>query len=132
MTQRDYIDPAGDRVIVERDRPVYAEPAAVASPADFARRLVTLLFGILQALIVLRIVLLLLGANQGNDLVAFVLNVTGPFVEPFRGMFRLDRVDGASGTVLDVAAIVALVAWTLIEALALGIVGLMDRRRTVV
>jgi hypothetical protein len=56
--------------------------------------------------------------------------VTDPFVEPFRGMFSLDSVSGASGSVLDVAALVALVAWTLVEALILGIVGLADRRAT--
>jgi uncharacterized protein YggT (Ycf19 family) len=99
-------------------------------PVDTARRLVWLLFGVLQAVIALRIVLLLLGANEGNDLVAFITVVSDPFIEPFRGMFSLDEVSGASGSVLDVAAIVALVAWTLVEALVLGIVGLADRRAT--
>ena len=58
--------------------------------------------------------------------------MTDPFVEPFRGMFRLDEVSGAGGSVLDVAAIVALIAWTLVEALVLGIVALADRRSTTV
>jgi len=123
-----------DRV-VEREVPV-AQPVAerpvvpAARPVDTARRVVWLLFGVLQALIVVRIVLLLLGANEGNDLVAFVIGVTDPFVEPFRGMFRLDQLSAASGSVLDVAALVALIAWTLIEALVLGILGLADRRAT--
>jgi hypothetical protein len=56
-----------------------------------------------------------------------VLGVTNPFVEPFRGMFQLDEVTGATGTVLDIAALVALVAWTLLEALILAIVGLVER-----
>jgi uncharacterized protein YggT (Ycf19 family) len=103
---------------------------AATSPVDTLRRIVWLVFGILQALIVLRIVLLLLGANEANDVVSFIVGVTDPFVEPFRGMFQLDQVSGASGTVLDVAAIVALVAWTLVEALVLGVVGLADRRAT--
>jgi uncharacterized protein YggT (Ycf19 family) len=142
MTYDPYVEPRPDRerVTVERvEHPVapatvehrVAEPA-VAGPSgvDTARRLVWLLFGVLQALIVLRIVLLLLGANEGNDLVAFITGVTDPFVEPFRGMFSLDEVNAAGGSVLDVAAIVALVAWTLVEALILGIVGLADRRAT--
>jgi YggT family protein len=130
-------DPNGDRVTVERtsapvDPPVVENRVVTtASPLDTIRRLVWLLFGILQALIVLRIVLLLLNANEGNDIVSFIVSVTDPFVEPFRGMFRLDQVNGASGSVLDVAAIIALVAWTLIEALVLGIVSLADRRSTV-
>lgn len=110
-------------------REVVAEPVVAAtSPVDTARRLVWLVFGVLQALIVLRIVLLLFGANEANDLVAFIVGVTDIFVEPFRGMFRIDEVSAASGSVLDVAAVVALLAWTLVEALVLGLVGLADRR----
>jgi uncharacterized protein YggT (Ycf19 family) len=112
-------------------REVVSEPVVAAtSGVDTARRIVWLVFGVLQALIVLRVVLLVLGANEGNDLVSFILGVTDPFVEPFRGMFKLDSVSGASGSVLDVAALVALVAWTLVEALVLGLVGLADRRAT--
>ncbi len=135
--------PETQRVTVERAAPVHehvveqpvirevAEPVVPAtSSVDTIRRLVWLVFGVLQALIVLRFVLLLFGANEGNDVVAFVIAVTNPFVEPFRGMFDLDEVSGASGSVLDVAALIALVAWTLVEALILGIVGLADRRAT--
>ena len=98
---------------------------------EMARRVIVLLFGILQALLVLRIILLLLGANPGNDIVQFILNVTSPFVDPFRDMFSLDRVrSSGTGSVLDVAAIVALIAWTLIEMLLLAIVNLFSTRRT--
>ena len=135
MTYDPYAEPVGDRVIVERQA-VPVEPAVVetraprATPVDTIRRIVWLLFGVLQAMLVLRILLLLLNANEGNDIVAFIVGVTDPFVEPFRGMFRLDEVNGSSGSVLDFAAVVALVAWTLIEALVLGIVSLADRRAT--
>jgi uncharacterized protein YggT (Ycf19 family) len=135
-TYRDPSADPGDRVIVERDRPadtVVERPVAAGpSPLETARRLVWLLFGILQALILIRIVLLLLNANEGNDIVNFVVSITDPFVEPFRGMFQLDQVNGRSGSVLDVAAIVALVGWTLVEALILGVIGLADRRRVAV
>ena len=138
-TQRvtvDRVEPVHEHVVQQPvvQQPVVrevADPVVPAmSPVDTIRRLVWLVFGVLQALIVLRFVLLLLGANEGNDIVAFVIGVTDPFVEPFRGMFSLDSVSGASGSVLDVAALVALVAWTLVEALVLGIVGLADRRAT--
>ena len=144
MTYDPYADerPPRDRVIVERvdgdpgsaapprDPAVRAPVATGPRPVDTIRRLVWLLFGVLQVLVVLRIVLLLLGANEGNDIAGFIMGVTDPFVEPFRGMFSLDEVAGASGSVLDIAAVVALVAWTLVEALVLGILGLADRRAT--
>jgi uncharacterized protein YggT (Ycf19 family) len=94
---------------------------------EVLRRFVALLFGVLQALLILRIVLLLLVANQGNDVVALVMGVTDPFVDPFRGMFQLDRVEAGEST-LDVAAVVALIAWTLIEALILAALSLGARR----
>lgn len=129
MTTHDH-----DHVTVERERvqrpvhsdTVYVDPGPTAG--EMIRRVVLLGFGILQGLIVLRIILLLLIANQGNEVVAFVLGVTDPFVEPFRGMFQLDRVGAESGSVLDVAALVALIAWTLVEALVLALLSIGARR----
>jgi hypothetical protein len=93
--------------------------------------LVTLIFGILQALLLLRVLLLLLIANNDNGIVSGILALTDPFVEPFRGMFRLDHVTGRSGSELDIAALVALVGWTLVEALIVAVLRLGDRRTTV-
>lgn len=103
---------------------VPAKPEGAATAA----RIVTFAFGILQALLILRIVLLLLIANPANDIVALVLNVTNPFVEPFRGMFALDRVGSDQGSVFDLAALVALLGWTLVEALILAALRIFARR----
>ena len=94
----------------------------------FATRIVTFVFGILQALLILRIILLLLVANRANDIVQLVLNVTQPFVDPFIGMFSLNRVTADQGSVLDIAAIVALIGWTLVEALILAAIRIFSRR----
>jgi hypothetical protein len=106
-----------------------AETTYASGPTggEVIRRVVLLLFGILQGLLILRIVLLLLVANQGNDIVAAIINFTDLFVEPFRGMFSLDRVS-ADRSVLDVAAIVALIAWTLIEAAVVALLSVGARR----
>ncbi|MEO5884348.1 MAG: YggT family protein [Candidatus Limnocylindrales bacterium] len=90
-------------------------------------RVITFLFGILQAALVLRIILLLLVANQDNAVVSLILGVTDPFVEPFRGMFAIDRVS-AGDSRLDLAALVALVGWTLVEALILAGLRIFSRR----
>jgi uncharacterized protein YggT (Ycf19 family) len=96
--------------------------------ATMAARVVTFAFGVLQVLLILRIILLLLVANRGNDIVSFVFNVTQPFVEPFIGMFSLNRVVADQGSVLDVAAIVALIGWTLVELLILAAIRIFSRR----
>ncbi len=85
------------------------------------------LFGVLQALLVIRILLLLLIANPDNEIVSAVLTVTDPFVEPFRDMFQMDEITGQRGAILDLAAVVAFVAWTLVEALILALLRLFSR-----
>ena len=105
------------------------ERARAAGPGGAAvvSRFVKFLFGVLQVALILRVILLLLVANTGNDVVQLILTLTDPFVEPFRGMFQLDRVTADQGSVLDIAAIVALVGWTLVELLVLALVRVFDR-----
>jgi len=95
--------------------------------AAVVARFVTFLFGVLQVALILRVILLLLIANTGNDVVQLIMNITDPFVEPFRGMFRLDRVT-ADRSELDIAALVALIGWSLVEILIIALVRVFDRR----
>ena len=99
---------------------------------DIARRVVVLVFGVLQGLLILRVVLLGLAANTGNPVVDGILRVTSPFVRPFDSMFRIDRISLGGGSVLDVAALVALIGWTLLQLLILAILSLNARRAAAV
>jgi uncharacterized protein YggT (Ycf19 family) len=124
-----YVAPANPGVNVNApSSPGYVE-AADPGPLSFARRLLTLLFGVLAVLIGLRILLLLLVANQSNAIVDFVFAVTEPFVAPFRGIFQIDAVTPGGGSVFDIAAVVALVGWLLIYLLLMAILRLGDRDR---
>ena len=106
---------------------VVSETASVApSGGEVGRRIVTLIFGIIQTFIVLRIVLLLLNAREGNGLVQFILDVSQIFVAPFVGIFNSDALR-ASGSVLDIAAIAALVGWTILEMIVLWVVNIARR-----
>ena len=53
-----------------------------------ARRIVVLVFGLIQLVIGARIVLLLLDAREANALVSGILNVSQVFVAPFEGILR--------------------------------------------
>ena len=121
-----YVAPAPAASSVRTTETAHVAPGP--GGATMAGRIVTFLFGILQVLLILRIILLLLVANRGNDVVQFVLNITQPFVDPFIGMFSLNRVTADQGSVLDIAAIVALIGWTLIEALILAAIRIFSRR----
>ncbi len=120
--------PAGSQVNVNSADRGYAEPAG-PGPLFYVRRVLALLFGILAVLLALRILLLLLVANQSNTIVDFVFNITEPFVAPFRGIFAFDQVTPGGGSVFDVAAVVALIGWLLIYLLLMAILRLGDRDR---
>jgi hypothetical protein len=104
----------------------------VASPSggEIGRRVVALVFGIIQLLILLRIVLLLLDAREGNDIVRFILDASQIFVAPFIGIFNVDALK-SGGSTFDVSAVAALIGWTVLEMVAFWIVSLF-RRETVV
>jgi len=126
-----------ERVVRTEDDPVYNRDSVVErrvtrtpSGGELARRVVVLLFGIIQVLIILRIVLLLLNAREGNDLVSAILNTSQIFVGPFEGMLNTNALH-AGGSVLDIAAVLALVGWTVLEAIILAAVGIFRREPTV-
>jgi uncharacterized protein YggT (Ycf19 family) len=98
------------------------------NPLVIVRRVLGLLFGILVALIVLRVLLLALGANAGNALVDGIYSITEPFVAPFRGIFAIDQVSPTGSSEIDIAAIVAIIGWSLIALLITAILRLGDRR----
>jgi hypothetical protein len=107
------------------------QPTTVAATGpgggEFARRVVIFLFAIVQGLIVLRIVFLLLDAREANALVSAVLNASQLFVAPFQGLLNSDALH-AGGSVLDIAAIAALIGWTIVEAIVLAAIGIFQRR----
>ena len=96
------------------------------SGAEVARRIVVFAFGIVQVLIILRILLLLVGANDDSAIVAAIYNVSGFFVAPFDNVLGRETVRNG-GSLLDVAAVVALIGWTVLEAIIVAGIGIMRR-----
>ncbi|TME84396.1 MAG: hypothetical protein E6I45_01645 [Chloroflexi bacterium] len=96
------------------------------SGGEVARRTLALLFGIVQAVILLRILFLLLDAREANALVSGILTFSQLFVAPFEGILRTNALS-AGGSVLDIAAIVAFIGWTLLEMLAFAAVNIFRR-----
>ena len=94
--------------------------------SEMTRRVVVLVFGLIQVVIGLRFVLLLLDAREANDLVSGILNVSQLFVAPFDGILRTDNLHAAS-SVFDITAVVAFVGWTIIELIVLWAVGIFRR-----
>ena len=116
--------------VVGRTDRVYSETTVTPSGGEMPRRVVVLIFGIIQILIAARIVLLLLGANADNGLVSFIYQLSDLFVAPFNGIFNSDAVK-AGGSIFDIAAVAALVGWTLLEAIVFWVVNLFRREPTI-
>jgi YGGT family len=105
------------KAVADRGRP---------SGGEFARRIVVLIFGLIQVLIASRFVLLLLDAREANAIVKGILDLSQIFVAPFDGILRTDALH-ASGSTLDITAIVAFVGWTILELIVIWAVSIFRR-----
>ena len=114
------VNAAGEPVVYTR----------TVSPMTPIIRAVWLLFGVLIALIGIRILFLALGANEGNVIVDSIYAITDPFVAPFRGIFSIDQVQPTGQSVFDVAALLAIIGWTLVALLITAILRIFDRSAT--
>jgi hypothetical protein len=97
-----------------------------AGPSETTRRVVVLIFGLIQIVIGARIVLLLLDAREANGLVSGILSMSQLFVAPFDGILKTDSLH-AAGSVLDITAIVAFVGITILELIVIWAVGIFRR-----
>jgi len=96
--------------------------------SEMTRRIVVLVFGLIQLVIGLRFVLLLLDAREANDLVSGILDLSQFFVGPFEGILRTDALH-SSGSIFDVTAVVAFVGWTILEFIVIWAVGIFRPRQ---
>jgi hypothetical protein len=60
--------------------------------SELTRRIVVLLFGLIQVVIGARFLLLLFDAREANGLVTAILNASQLFVAPFEGILRTDSL----------------------------------------
>ena len=122
------------------ERPAYTAPAASnvnvgPTTAVVARndavwavtRIVTLLFTVLEVLLLLRFILKLFGANAQQPLVSGLYRFTEPLVRPFQGIFP----EPSGPPALDLAALLAVAFFFLIAALIVAVVRAITSPRTV-
>ena len=104
------------------------EPVVYArtSPMTPIIRAVWLFFGVLIALIGIRILFLALGANEGNGIVDAIYGITEPLVAPFRGIFA----QPAGTPVVEIASLLSIIFFVLVAALIVAIVRAVTGKRT--
>ena len=124
------VNPLGAPVgtVVETVRRDSLTTTATPGRPELGRRIVVLVFGLIQIVIGARIVLLLLDAREANGLVSGILNLSQLFVAPFEGILRTNALH-AGGSTFDVAAVVAIVGWTVLELIVIWALGIFRRER---
>lgn len=101
--------------------------AASPTPVWTVTSVVTLLFTVLEVLLLLRFIFKIAGANANQALVAALYGVTDPLTRPFQGIFP----EPQGPPVLDVAALLAIVFLFLIGALIVALVRAITTPRSV-
>jgi len=85
-------------------------------------QLIWLLFGFLEAVIGLRVVLKLIAANPNNPFAHLIYSFTDLFLWPFRGLTATPSFDGM---VLEIPAIIAIFVYALVGWLLVRLVWLL-------
>jgi hypothetical protein len=88
------------------------------------------IFFVLYALLGLRFLLALLAAKSGAGFVRFIVGVTDPFYEPFRGIVASPRTDG--GHTLMLPLVIAFIVYILLHLGINGLLRIIAHRKTAV
>jgi uncharacterized protein YggT (Ycf19 family) len=121
---------------VERVRePVPVAPAGQVNvstnpyaPVWTVTRVITLLFTVLEVVLLFRFALKMLGANPQQALVAGLYAITEPLVRPFQGIWPQQNTP----VVFDLPALLAIVFLFLVAALVVALVRAIAGNRTAV
>jgi len=94
---------------------------------NVAARLIYLIGGIIIALLAIRFLLALLGANPNNSFANFIYTTSHPFAAPFFGLFSYDQKTLGRST-FELGTLIAIVVYALVMAILARIVTLGSRR----
>lgn len=110
-------------VVRDNDPDVVDESRVVTTGENIAARIVSLIGGIVLAILGMRFVLSLLGANRGNVFADFIYSVSNPFVAPFFGLFNYTPQFGVvrfEFETLIAMAFWGFVTWIIIQMVTIG------------
>ncbi len=118
---------AGAEPVAETERPVITERPVTTERAEYgmnvAARIISFIGGVVLALLAVRFLLVLLGANSANGFANFIYSASNPLVQPFFGLFGYEPTFGRSrfevGTLVAIA-VYALVMYLLIRLATIG------------
>jgi uncharacterized protein YggT (Ycf19 family) len=97
---------------------------ARVSATDRIARVFDYLFGLLYAILGIRLALAFIDARHSAAFTRFIDQITDPFYAPFRGIVSSDRIDGQ---LVVWPIVIAIVAYMILHALIRGLLRLVAR-----
>jgi uncharacterized protein YggT (Ycf19 family) len=97
----------------------------IMRPTLYLSKLIQLIIGLAEIVLVLRIVLRLFAANPTASFVHWIYTTSNTLLEPFRGIFQTGVID--KSYVLDFTALFALIVYGLLGSLLIYFVDFLER-----
>lgn len=97
--------------------------ATVARPGSVIARTVYFITSIIEAILIIRLLLALLGANSNNAFASFIYAISWPFVQPFIGLFTISPNLGVARLEIETLMaiiVVALISWVIANFTSIG------------
>lgn len=115
-----------DGALVEQQHEVVEDTSQRQANLSYAvTTLVSVLFGALEVVLLLRLLFRLLGSNRASSFVSWLYSESHPFIAPFNGIFN-DQTLGSQGvfeaSTLIAVLIYALLAWLVVWLLKAALV----------
>ena len=107
-----------------QSQPVQSGPTV--SVAERSAMITYLILGVVEALIIARVILKLLAANPASDIVRFVYNLSALFVAPFQGIFP---TPATQNSVLELSSLVAIAVYAFIAWGIVRLIAIFSRRQ---
>lgn len=99
----------GDGTVTRRE---IVRDTSSPSIGTVAARIVYFIFGFIITLLAIRMLLLLMAANQGNPFVDFIYGLSGVFAAPFYGIFNYEPQYGSF--IFEISTLVAIIVYALV------------------
>lgn len=97
-------------------------------PTLYLSKLIYLIIGLAEVVLVLRIILRLFAANPTASFVHWTYTTSNTLLEPFRGIFQTGVID--KSYVLDFTALFALIVYGLLGSLLIYFVDFLEKATT--
>jgi len=112
QTRREVVEPAPTVATDRTEASTYDPYAGRRAMSIKLTRAIYFIFGLIEALLLIRFVLKALGANAEAGFAQFIYGITGPLIAPFLGLFGTPQA--ASGATLELHTLIALVVYALV------------------